>query len=296
MMNRHRTALTQQRATMFPRAAAGHELELPDQSLARGAAVRFDLIEHRLLARGDHVPADRKRLRAILQRLYQERSRFGACAGSSAIAREINHVRFRNEGCEIGGRRPRDMLDRRLLRQRRLARKSAALEQRDASKKRNAEARSNLVVPVHARVGDCSANSITGDAVPISAAQAKRRRARQPAATMRQPIENVRRQVIPETFCSPANRARSCAGTSRMFAPSIAAPICASIVQPNVISRSASVSYKSRLISRSGPRSVKNWPLNRPHQSPSPKFASTCGKVIVRQLLRSAVRAPRTMA
>jgi hypothetical protein len=36
---------------------------------------------------------------------------------------------------------------------------------------------------------------------------------------MPQPIENVRRALTPETFCSPARRGRSVAETSTMVAP-----------------------------------------------------------------------------
>ncbi len=123
-----------------------------------------------------------------------------------------------------------------------------------------------------------------------------RRRVRQPAARMRQPIEKVRRQVTPETFCSPPSRARSCAATSQIVAPRIAAPTWASIVQPKVISCGASASNKLRSIKRSGARSQNQRPESKPHQPPNETLARTCEKLIARQLRQRVVRAPRTMA
>src|SRR3954470_10409542 len=115
----------------------------------------------------------------------------------------------------------------------------------------------------------------------------KRRRVRNPAARIWHPTLNVRRQVTPETFCSPARRGRSPARTSQIAAPSRAAAICDSMVHPKVISRGPIASKRSRSTKRNGARSVNHRPASKPLQSATAKFAMTCDTCIVRQLRSS---------
>src|SRR5437762_11081214 len=113
------------------------------------------------------------------------------------FARKINDVRFLNQGGEFFfaaarfncGAAWQRGLDRK---------KSAAKKKRQRRQTERARPDGALHVP---RCG-CGTRFFP-DKLDAGDSLVKRRRARQPAARMRQPMRKVRRQVSPDTLCSP---------------------------------------------------------------------------------------------